>query len=346
MQTQVSRLTESDARELSRHRKADTQDNPPESSKAEHVMTVQGAIAPDALGFTLMHEHLLTSFWHATHRFDLAGMPEDERYIVEELTAAAAKGCRTLVDVTPVGINRDPEALRDLSSQTGVQVVMGCGWYRDSYYPATVEIERRSVDSLADELVTEIEQGVKDTGVRPGIIGEIGTEKGWMSPAEERVHRAAARAAATTGLPVMTHSFASDVGLWQLQVLSEEGVDPSRVIIGHADSYRRQSYHRSLLDAGANIEFDTLLWYRPSLFDDALDLLCQYIEGGFRDRVLISMDTCKAEHLSRFGGAGLTGIQDKVLPGLRARGLSEADLAAIFIENPRRLLAVSAKTLS
>ena len=97
---------------------------------------------------------------------------------------------------------------------------MGCGWYRDHYYPASAEIDRRSVDSLADELVAEIEQGADGTGVRPGLIGEIGTEKFWMSPTEERVHRAAARAAARTGLPITTHSFASDVGLWQLQVLT------------------------------------------------------------------------------------------------------------------------------
>ncbi|SCL26902.1 phosphotriesterase-related protein [Micromonospora rhizosphaerae] len=309
-------------------------------------MTVNGPISPDELGFTLMHEHLLTRFWHATHRFDLAGMPEDERYIVEELTALAATECRTLVDVTPVGINRDPAALRDLSRRTGIQVVMGCGWYRDSYYPATAEIDRRSVDSLADELITEIETGAQGSGVRPGIIGEIGTEKSWMSPTEERVHRAAARAAKRTGLAIMMHSFASEIGLWQLQVLSEEGVDPSRVIIGHADSYRVRSYHQALLDAGANIEFDTLMWYRPTLFEDALDLVCEYVQGGFREQVLVSMDTCKSEHLSRFGGAGLTGIQEKVIPGLRARGLSEADLAAIFVENPRRILTVTAKAVA
>ncbi|HET7667338.1 MAG TPA: hypothetical protein VFK56_14970 [Mycobacterium sp.] len=309
----------------------------------EYVMTVQGPIAPDDLGFTLMHEHLLTRFWHATHRFDLAGMPEDPRYIVEELAGLTAAGCRSLVDVTPVGINRSPAGLRDLAHRTGVQVVMGCGWYRDCYYPAAAEIDRRSVDSLADELIAEIETGAQDSGVRPGIIGEIGTEKYWMSPTEERVHRAAARAAARTGLPLMTHSFASDIGLWQLQVLREEGVDPSQVIIGHADSYRLRPYHDALLETGASIEFDTLMWYRPTLFGDALDMVCEYVRTGFRDQILVSMDTCKSEHLARFGGPGLTGIHAKVLPGLRERGLSEADISAIFVDNPRRLLTVKSE---
>lgn len=309
---------------------------------AGHVMTVAGPISPDDLGFTLMHEHLLTSFWHAHDRFDLAGMPEDDRYITDELVRLTGTGGRTLVDCTPVGINRDPVGIRDLAARTGVQVVMGCGWYRDSYYPAAAQIDRRHVDDLAAELVGEIRTGVGDTGIRPGIIGEIGTEKAWMSPTEERVHRAAGRAAAATGLTVMTHSFASDIGLWQLKVLREEGVDPTRVIIGHADSYRRQDYHRQLLEAGATIEFDTFMWYRPVLFEDAMDLICEYIEAGFRDQLLLSLDTCKAEHLTRFGGPGLTGIHDRVLPGLQQRGLTEADLAALFVTNPRRLLTVRA----
>ncbi len=310
------------------------------TSGSEHVMTVLGPVPPAELGFTLMHEHLLTSFWHATHRFDLAGMPEDDRYVVEDLERLTATGCRTLVDVTPVGINRNPERLRELARCCGIQLVMGCGWYRDSYYPAAAEIDRRSVDSLADELVNEIETGVGDTGVRPGIVGEVGTEKGWLSPTEERVHRAAGRAAVRTGLSVMTHSFGSDIGLWQLRVLVEEGVDPKRVIIGHADTYRIPSYHRALLEQGANIEFDTLTWYRPTLFEDALDLICEYVRDGFRDQLLVSSDTCKSEHLTKFGGAGFTGVHDRVLPGLRSRGLTDADLNKIFVDNPRRMLTI------
>ena len=88
------------------------------------------------------------------------------------------------------------------------------------------------MDDLTDELVAEIETGVGDSGVRPGIIGEIGTDKPWVSPAEERVHRAAARAARRTGLAITTHGVLSDVGLAQLRILEEEGVDPGRVVIG------------------------------------------------------------------------------------------------------------------
>lgn len=314
-----------------------------QTAPSAHVMTVQGAVEPSELGFTLMHEHLVTRFWHASHRYDLACMPEDRRYVLDELARLISAGCRTLVDVTPVGINRDPLALREIAEQAGIQIVMGCGWYRDSYFPAKSEIDRRPVGSLADEMLAEIEDGVAGSGVRPGIVGEIGTEKDWMSPAEERVHRAAGRAAAASGLALMTHSFASDVGLWQLQVLCEEGVAPSKVIIGHADTYRLKPYHLALLRAGANIEFDTMLWYRRELFENALDLLHEYVQEGFLDQLLISMDTCKAEHLTLFGGAGMTAVHDRVIPGLLDRGLTETDVAAIFMDNPRRILTVDTK---
>lgn len=306
-----------------------------------HVMTVLGAVDPTEIGFTLMHEHLLTRFAHATHRYDLAGMPEDDKYILGELRDFGLAGGGTLVDVTAVGINRQPSDLRSLSERTGVHVVMGCGWYRDHYYPDSAEIGRRTVSSLADELLGEIATGVGDTGIRPGIIGELGTEKEWMSPAEERVHRAAGRAAAASGLAVMTHSFASDIGSWQLDVLEEEGVPPSRVVIGHADSYRVREYHESLLQRGANIEFDTLAWYRPAIFDDALDLICEYIEQGFRSQLLISLDTCKAEHLRRFGGPGLTGVHDRIIPGLMSRGLTDSDCQALWHDNPRAVLTAA-----
>ena len=115
---------------------------------------------------------------------------------------------------------------------------MGSGWYRGAYYPPEARIDRRSVDDLADELVREATDGVGESGVIPGIIGEIGTDKPWVSAAEERVHRAAARAAKRTGRAITTHSIMSPVGLAQLRIFEEEGLDPARVVIGHSDCTR------------------------------------------------------------------------------------------------------------
>ena len=112
-------------------------------------------------------------------------------------------------------------------------------------------LDRASVGELADRLVAEIESGVADTGIRPGIIGEIGTDKPWLSALEERVHRAAGRAARQTGLAITTHSVMSAVGLAQLQVFEDEGVDPARVVIGHADSYPSLDHYLEIIRRGA-----------------------------------------------------------------------------------------------
>ncbi len=177
-----------------------------------HVQTVLGPIDPADLGVTLPHEHTQISLWEIPGRWDYWQLTRDEPIILEELARFRAAGGGALVDVTLPGVGRDPAWLAGIARASGLHVVMGCGWYRGAYYPAEARIDRRSVDDLADELVREATDGVGPDGVRPGIIGEIGTDKPWVSAAEERVHRAAARAARRTGLAITTHGVLSPVG--------------------------------------------------------------------------------------------------------------------------------------
>src|SRR5919202_1027710 len=164
------------------------------------VMTVRGPLVATDLGVTQPHEHLLLNVEWIDARFSLDGILDDEALAVEELGAYAAAGGQSIVDLTNVGLRRDPAGVRRISEATGVHVVMGCGWYRQPYYPAEALIDRTSTDALADRLVHEIECGIDGTDVRPGVIGEIGSHKGFVSAQEERVFRAAGRAAARAGL--------------------------------------------------------------------------------------------------------------------------------------------------
>jgi phosphotriesterase-related protein len=222
------------------------------------VQTVRGPIDPSELGWTLPREHTAIALWHVPDRWDYWELRRDEPVIVEELGSFRDAGGSTVVDLTLPGVGRDPSWLQRVSEASGLNVVMGTGWYRDAYYPAETLIDRRSVDSLADEIVREASDGVGESGVRPGIIGEIGTDKPWISPREERVHRAAARAARRTGLAITTHAVQSTVGLDQLDLFEAEGADLSRVVIGHADSNPSPEYHRAIVERGATIEFDFL----------------------------------------------------------------------------------------
>jgi phosphotriesterase-related protein len=311
---------------------------------APRVMTVSGPIPPESVGFALPHEHTKVSLWHIPGRFDYWELAADELTISDELRDFRRRGGRTLVDLTVQGIGRDPERLRRLAGRTGVQIVMGCGWYRGPYYPPEALIDRRSVDSLADELVAEFEQGVGETGVRPGIIGEIGTDKPWISALEERVHRAAARAAIRTGMAVTTHGVQSAVGEAQLDLFQSEGVDPGRVVIGHADSWPDLDHYLAILDRGANLQFD-FLGHRFDPVDEQrepriIELIVELLERDYGAQILLSQDVCHDMQLKVNGGFGYTYLQQHFLPALRTAAVGEGELERIMVENPRRILTL------
>jgi predicted metal-dependent phosphotriesterase family hydrolase len=308
------------------------------------VQTVLGPIDPAELGWALPHEHTAIALWHIANRWDYWELRRDEPLIVEELAAFKAVGGGALVDVTLDGVGRDPEWLAGLARASGLHIVMGSGWYRGAHFPAESLIDRRSVDSLADEIVRDATDGVGETGIRSGIIGEIGTDKPWLSAQEERVHRAAARAARRTGLAITTHAVQSTVGLDQLTVFEAEGADLSRVVVGHADSNPSLDYHLAIAERGATVEFDFLgMSFTPLERHGEgriVDNLRELLSRGHLERILLSQDVCHDSQLRRYGGNGYTYLADTFLPRLRAAGVSEAEIRTITVDNPRRLLTV------
>ena len=310
---------------------------------APRVMTVNGPIPPERTGFTLPHEHTGISLWHIKDRWDYWELTPDEDLIADELRDVRRRGGSTLVDLTPPGVGRDPERLRRLAGASRLQIVMGTGWYREAYYPPEALIDRRSVDDLAGEMIREFDEGVAGTGVRPGIIGEIGTDKPWISAQEERVHRAAARAAKRTGMAISTHAVMSAVGLAQLDVFSDEGVDPARVVIGHADSYPNLDHYLAILDRGANLQFDFLgqrFGNEEAAEPRLIELIVELLERGFADQLLLSQDVCHNAQLKANGGFGYVYLQQHFLPKLRTAAVGEGEIERMTVDNPRRILTL------
>lgn len=309
-----------------------------------HVQTVLGPIDPADLGLTLPHEHTQIALWQIPDRWDYWQLTRDRETILHELAAFRDAGGRTLVDLTLPGVGRDPDWLVDLSQASGLHLVMGCGWYRGAYYPAEALIDRRSVEALADELVQEATLGVGESGVRPGIIGEIGTDKPWLSAQEERVHRAAGRAARRSGLAITTHAVLSPVGFDQLRIFEDEGADPARVVIGHADSYPVLEHYLAILERGASVEFDFLgmTFSATERHGEGrvVELLCELLARGHVDRILLSQDVCHDSQLLRYGGQGYTYLVRTFLPRLRSAGVSQAEIETMTVANPRRLLTI------
>ena len=322
-------------------------------AQAGQIQTVCGPIAPADLGFTLPHEHIYARLWDnqvvATAGWGemFGAIPMPEEVLREEVSAYRRLGGAAIVDVTLPAIGREPARLREISAATGVHVVMGCGWYREPFYPAEDAIDRRTVDDLAAVLVREITDGVGETGVRPGVIGEIGANNGWVTALEERVHRAAARASLATGLALTTHSSWSPVGLAQLRIFEEEGVDPSRVAIGHCDSWLQLDYYLAIAERGAHVQFDGLgVWTigkNTDRYERAMvEMILELIDRGHADRILLSHDVFAAPQFRYYDGTGYVYIFETFLPGLRERGVSEEVIHRITVENPARLLTVGA----
>jgi len=310
---------------------------------APRVMTVSGPIPTDRLGFTLPHEHTGISLWHIANRWDYWELTPDDDLIIEELREYRRRGGGTLVDLTPPGVGRDPDRLRRLAGSSGLNIVMGTGWYREAYYPAEALIDRRSVDDLAAEMVRELEEGVGASGIRPGIIGEIGTDKPWVSAQEERVHRAAARAAKQTGMAITTHGVQSTVGLAKLRIFTDEGVDPARVVIGHADSHHDIDYYLTVLGAGANLQFDFLghrFGTEEALEPRLVETIVELLERGFGDQILLSQDVCHNRQLKANGGFGYVYLQQHFLPTLRTAAVGEGEIRQMTIDNPARILSI------
>jgi phosphotriesterase-related protein len=314
-----------------------------------HVMTVTGPVAPERIGFTLPHEHFYIQLWRHPDRWDSVRQIEDDDLFAAEIKTFQDQGGTCAVDVTPPSIGRNPARLRALSERTGLLLVMGSGWYRQPYYRPEEQIDTRSTPTLAALLEREIREGadgVEGDGppIRPGVIGEIGVHKDWITPAEERVHRAVARAQKTTGLSIITHSIGSEVGLDQLTIFEEEGVDPTRVVLGHADSNPDLGYYRKAIARGASLAFDTLAgppFFTPQWMDLILRRTLELIDAGHADRILLSHDLSRHDQLTAFGGTGLAYVGGEFVPALREAGVPEATVRQLTIENPRRFLTIA-----
>lgn len=298
------------------------------------VMTVTGPVAAEQLGVVLPHEHV---FIDLVREYRGSGLLNDEQLASEELRALRAAGGSTLVDLTLDEIGRDPAALRRASEATGISIVMGCGHYRDPYLDRTW-FDRTAVDAIAEELVTDITQGAGATDVRAGIIGEIGADRGYISAAEERSFRAAARAHARTGLTISTHAARWPVGTAQLQLLREEGVDPRRVIIGHTDSVPIPDYHLALVRQGCYVSFDSIGTGSPYDTDRAVDYVLELVRAGFGAQILLSQDVCLRDHLRATGGPGYAFVLTDFLPKLTAAGLDPEQVRSFVTDNPRMAL--------
>ena len=334
------------------------------------VHTVLGPVRPEDLGWTDIHEHLLCDLSrNAEPGSDRPGLPgsrvtlrsagilshnplamadnlvlSDERLAAGELSFCREAGIRTVVDPTTRQFGRDAAALRRISRVAGVHVVASTGRYVQSFLPQT---ERgRSVEEIEEEMLREITEGIDGTGVRPGMIGELGTSER-IHPDEERTLAAAGRVNRRTGVAVMVHTDPhARMALAALGVLESAGADLGRVSICHVDSaFLEEAYLDAVLATGASVELDTFgenFCLHPNYGPSDLDrirLICRLLDKGRVRQVMLGCDLCMKSRLHAYGGWGYDHLPTNVLPALRRLGVGTEELETMLRHNPARFLA-------
>lgn len=338
------------------------------------VMTVLGPVPLNDLGVTLMHEHILNdcSCWWRGHEPDftspIMNVPitpsilselrndpfanrnncalDDEELAVKELMLFAAEGGATVVDPTCKGIGRNPDALMRISLATGLNIVMGAGYYLQSSHPDY--LPKMSQRDITDELIAEATQGIGTHNAKIGIIGEIGVSADFTAT-ERTVLAASAIAAVETGLPLMIHlpawfRLAHEV----LDLVAQNGLSLDRVILCHMNpSGKDVAYQRSLADRGAYLEYDMIgmdFWYADQAVqcpsdEDSAAAISNLFGLGYGRQILLSQDVFIKMMLCEYGGNGYAHVQRHFLPRLLRHGLTDADLSTLVVANPRRALA-------
>lgn len=342
------------------------------------AQTVLGAVLPEELGITLMHEHIFLDIRRPAHspnprpgEWDPAaqdpltletlaavrrGRPNaendilgDEALMLDEVGDFVRQGGGTMVEVTPRGVGRDAAALARLSRASGLHLVMGSSWYQKDLHPRG--FADMSVEELTAQIVTDLVPGVDGTGIPAGIIGEVGAEGDPIHPEEMRSVRAAGRAAALTGAPVTLHMGGfGEEKLRVLDALEAVGADPGGVVFGHAGTIADDMpLARRILARGASVEADFLgttgsPWGTLFPFTDRQVArgFAELVADGWGEQLVLGGDVCQRVQLRRWGGHGYGYIVDHFLPTLAEFGVTEADLERIMVVNPARILGFRA----
>jgi len=347
------------------------------SKFAGKAQTVLGLVEGKDLGVTLPHEHLVVDgkafyaepsgatnrgladklvdmgnlSWLRYHPYENLDNVRllDEQEAIDEVMLFKKAGGNTIVDVTSIGVGRDPKALARISRAIGLNVIMGAGYYTaPSQSP---EMSSKTEEEITEEIVRDITIGVGDSGICAGIIGEIGGS--WpLQDNERKVMRAAAHAQQLTGASINIHpGRKTEAPLEIVEILDDAGADLSRVIMSHIDARIRDHSRRcKLAKTGCSIEYDLWGWegHFPSYWTaDLLDLpndtqrvyeIRQLIDEGYLNQILISHDICVKSRRVCYGGWGYAHISNYVVPMMLKRGLTQAQINIIMVENPKRML--------
>lgn len=335
------------------------------SANEGYIQTVNGRIQPDEMGMTLTHEHIICDSAPEDYsgngvppmeelsemRWTIHAFPDnlrmtDESIALHEISKFKAAGGSTIIECSCYGLKRDPEALRRLSSESGLNIVMGTGVYTRHYVPK--EIEELDEDGKAELFIRELEEG--EGGIRAGFIGEIGLDD--MGERDRSVLRAAGKAQRVAGCAIVIHQ----PGLMHanfdiLDILDSCGADLTKVILGHCDPFfddpLREGYLTQALALGANIAFDTfglsVVLGNDICFPrdiDRLSMIRRLTDLGYGGQIVLGDDIFSNIQLTEYGGYGYAHIPRHIIPLMKSKGFDDDDIDGYLVKNPERIFNI------
>jgi phosphotriesterase-related protein len=322
------------------------------------VETVRGPVDTAELGDTLMHEHVFVLSTEHVQNYGEGGWWDEEERVadaVRQLRAVRDKGIRTIVDPTVWGLGRYiPRVQRVAEQVDGLNIIAASGLY--SFHELPHQYRNRgpgllidsAVDPMAADFIRDLTEGIGRTGVRAAFLKCVVEEDG-LVPGVERIARAVAHAHRETGAPITVHTNArQETGRLAADFFAKEGVDLSKVVIGHSGDSNDLDYLTGLADRGALLGMDRFGLDGYNRTEDRIRTILALAERGYADRMVLSHDaSCfidyfgspeqREEARRRYSpNWHFTHISDDVLPALRERGLGEEAIRTMMVDNPRR----------
>jgi phosphotriesterase-related protein len=324
----------------------------------EWVNTVTGRARPEEFGTTLVHEHLLVGYpgWQMDALAPRFRRADALSRGVDRMQELRGFGVATFLDPCPMDLGRDVEFMAEVAERSGMRIICTTGAYKQNE-GLTYTFGALPVEEIEAIYVKELTEGIGESGIRAGLV-KVATGAPEISDYEKKLLVAGGRAAAAVGCPVLTHTDHASLGLEQIAILTAQGVPAHRILVGHSDGRDDHAYHRSLADKGAYVGFDR---FGIEVFisdEKRIESVCKMVGAGYTRSICLSHDSTCASWLGRpvFNGRIVmtpealaatlpnweaTHLFKRIVPRLRERGVTEADLQTIFVDNPRRYFAAN-----